>query len=472
MSSSRFLQQLAFKLRQPQWIAVILSLGFHGALFAAGPSFSSLNMNALGGNIPEQERRQVPLIELTPEEQSRLPDFSGSSYSLFSGESDSLELFPPSGSSLPLNPLPNSSRLSDPSLRPKPSPGSPSTGLGVAPYTPPRRPSISFLPQRTPLSPFPSSPSLPRDILIPSLGETPSTPAETVPSTPTATVEPDPFAGPTASDLARSAPSGDQEDDLNAPLNAANGEGEGETPADPLQAQLDALAYRPENTTEEEAEANLAAWQSSLEERLPGQLDTASEPIEMQVSYVQRPCLDPTPTDALLGLVALPTEAGDDLQLFPRVLKSTGYPFLDQEVVFSLIDLQDQRESSESEAKAESSEAEAEAELEAALPPLEPAVLYQVQVDVDYDQETCIDRESLLEGIKQNQETAPKPNSTNGSGAASSSNQSEPGATPEEAEAPASEPSPAPEATPAEETTPQSETTDMPGAEALREPVE
>jgi hypothetical protein len=78
MNNARFFQALASNLKQPQWIAVILSLGFHGALFAAGPSFSSLNMNALGGDLPEAERRQVPLIELTPEEQSRLPIFPAS----------------------------------------------------------------------------------------------------------------------------------------------------------------------------------------------------------------------------------------------------------------------------------------------------------------------------------------------------------------------------------------------------------
>ena len=43
---------------------------------------------------------------------------------------------------------------------------------------------------------------------------------------------------------------------------------------------------------------------------------------------------------------------------------------------------------------------------EGALPVLEPAVLYQVQVNVEYDQDSCIDRETLLEEIKANQEAS------------------------------------------------------------------
>jgi hypothetical protein len=447
MNNARFFQALASNLKQPQWIAVILSLGFHGALFAAGPSFSSLNMNALGGDLPEAERRQVPLIELTPEEQSRLPDFSSFPYDLSAQGNDPFQLFPPSGSSLPLSPQPGDSPNSLQSSRPT---GSASFGL-VPPYTPPQRPAITFPLRRSPLASFPRRPSISTGIPIP--------PAETAPG-PNGSeeqlipsqVEPDPPAGPTASDLAMANPGGEAEGEMTSPLNGANGGAEGDPPQDPLQAQIEALAYRPENTTEEEAEANLEAWQASLEERLPGELETAPDPIEMRLSYVQRLCLDPEPEDALLGLLALPTEEGDELELFPQVLKSTGYPFLDQEAVFALNDL-----------KASSDASDAEA----APPPLEPAVLYQVQVNVEYDQDSCIDRESLLEEIKANQETSQGPASPSPRPSATPS-QPRPAATPEAS--PTSEPEPDPEPTnePAPDPEAQPDATERPGAEALQ----
>ncbi len=387
MDKALFFRQLGRQLKKPQWIAVILSLGFHGALFAAGPSFSSLNMNALGGDIPEQERRQVPLIELTPEEQSRLPDFSGSAYSLFPDEANPFELFPPSGSSLPLNPDPETVAPARPAS-PRPTPGSGSVAVGISPYRAPQRPSI-FLPRRSPLSTLPNGSTFSNGIPVPQVTRTPSPSPEDGPST-TTTVEPDGFDGPTASDLALANPEGQSGSESSTPLSAANGEG-GETASNPLDQQLADLAYRPENTTEEEGEANLEAWQASLEERLPGELDQAEEPIEMEFPYVQRLCLDPEPSDALIGLLALPTAEGDDLELFPQVLKSSGYPFLDQEAMVALNDLK---------AAPETDDAEQ-------APGLEPAVLYQVQVNVEYDAATCIDRESLLEGIKSNREAAP-----------------------------------------------------------------
>jgi len=343
---------LAANLRKPQWVAVILSLGFHGALFAAGPSFSSLNMNALGGDLPEQDQRRVPLIELTPEEQSRLPDFSSSPYSLFPEQPDPFELFPPSGSSLPLNPLPGAAPTPIPPIsRPSQPPGGGSVAVGIAPYTPPQRPSIVFPPRRqSPLATRPGGPTFSNGTPVPRVDRTPRPDPEevdTAASTPT-TVEPDGYDGPTAADLAlNNNPDTQTEVNDSAPLSPDSGE----TPAaaaNPRQAPLQALAYAPENTTDEEAEAALEAWQAAMEERLPGQLETAPDPIEMQLSYVQRLCLEPEPTDGLLGLFALPTAAEDgedELELFPIVLKSTGYPFLNQEAIAALNHLRTPAES-------------------------------------------------------------------------------------------------------------------------------
>lgn len=442
MSNGRLLQELAVKLKQPQWIAVILSLGFHGALFAAGPSFSSLNMNALGGDLPEAERRQVPVIELSPEEQSRLPDFSSFPYDLSAQEDEPFSLFPPSGSSLPLSSTPESP-LNSPSSSPTPKPsGSGTFGL-VPPYTPPQRPSISFLPRRSPLSSLPRRPSITTNLPVPPAETTPTPEEPTEGSMPTM-VEADPPSGPTASDLAVANPDAQEEGAMSTPLEGSDGASS--APANPLQAQIAALAYRPENTTEEEAEDNLEAWQANLEERLPGELETASDPIEMQLSYVQRLCLEPEPKDALLGLLALPTEESGELELFPQVLKSTGYPFLDQEAIVALNDLKTPPET----------------EAEEAPLALEPAVMYQVQVNVEYDQETCIDRESLLEEIKANQEsstspaTPSTPSRSESPTAPEASDPPNPDSTPEQTEEPTPEPQEQPEPT------------EAPGAEALQ----
>jgi hypothetical protein len=248
-------------------------------------------------------------------------------------------------------------------------------------------------------------------------------------------VEADPPSGPTASDLAVVNPDAQEEGAMSTPLEGSDGASS--APANPLQAQIAALAYRPENTTEEEAEDNLEAWQANLEERLPGELETASDPIEMQLSYVQRLCLEPEPKDALLGLLALPTEESGELELFPQVLKSTGYPFLDQEAIVALNDLKTPPET----------------EAEEAPLALEPAVMYQVQVNVEYDQETCIDRESLLEEIKANQESSTSPATPSTPSRSESptgpeaSDPPNPDSTPEQAEEPRSEPQEQPEPT-------------------------
>jgi len=81
---------------RPAWLAGVLSVGFHGVLFAAGPTFSSLGFDQLTEAEEVAERRNVPLVELTAAEQERLPDFSNSFYN-FDGFSDLEPLFGDSG---------------------------------------------------------------------------------------------------------------------------------------------------------------------------------------------------------------------------------------------------------------------------------------------------------------------------------------------------------------------------------------
>ncbi|NJN22376.1 MAG: hypothetical protein HC812_15820 [Leptolyngbya sp. RL_3_1] len=106
MASARSSQSPRWRtlLLQPTWIAGVISVGVHGVLFAAGPTFSNLNLDTLADPDALATRR-VPLVELTPEEQQQhLPDFSNSFYSLstldeLDGLPSPLVPYPPQGDS-------------------------------------------------------------------------------------------------------------------------------------------------------------------------------------------------------------------------------------------------------------------------------------------------------------------------------------------------------------------------------------
>lgn len=80
VSSSSSRRPFSQKFLNPSWLAGLISVGFHGAMFAAGPTFPNLGLNHLVEPELEAENRNVPLVELTEAEQARLPDFSGSLY--------------------------------------------------------------------------------------------------------------------------------------------------------------------------------------------------------------------------------------------------------------------------------------------------------------------------------------------------------------------------------------------------------
>jgi hypothetical protein len=63
------LKGLPAVLRQPQWVAVMASVGFHGALFTVGPSFANLQSMAMGSQGGPEAERRVPILELTAAEQ-------------------------------------------------------------------------------------------------------------------------------------------------------------------------------------------------------------------------------------------------------------------------------------------------------------------------------------------------------------------------------------------------------------------
>ena len=380
-------------LRQPQWVAVIVSVGFHGALFAVGPSFSSMQGMALGapgfGNQPE---RRVPMIELTPEEQSRLPDFDSPAYSLFPGEllpgefppsnpSSLMELFPPAGnlpSRSPLPPLPE--------------------GLSSIPRMPSPRPSLGA---PVAVSPFPSRMGR-NSIVIPnSAGNRPNLPMppEGRPMPPGDRPEDSPAASTPGPNRPQDPRAGDlipRDGDTvaanreSAPLNAGE-----ETPTvSPAVARSQELMarveYSDELTTTEESEAVATDWANALAEELGDPPATAEETFAVEVPYDLRICLNPEPSTGLLGFALLPGAEEGTVDISTTVLKSTGYPFLNQMAIRRLQTLAANSET-----------------------PLAPGTIYQAVVTVLYDGETCVDTEALLKSRVEEAENATSAESTN-----------------------------------------------------------
>ncbi|HIK44419.1 MAG TPA: hypothetical protein IGR64_05965 [Leptolyngbyaceae cyanobacterium M65_K2018_010] len=348
--------------RDPIALAVLLSLGFHGLLFAAGPSFSSLKGVAAGEAAGEEERR-VPLIELSPEEQSRLPDFSSSAFALTPSDGgDFMPLFPP---------------LAD---NPSSLPFSARGGLSALPEVPVTKPPR---PSTLGISPFPSTlgrgtltiPTLPR--LPQSSGANPTQP----PSNGSATAN-----GATAANGRRAGTGANSDNeptaaDLQMPRrNATNGSetaalpGETNDSAENTRSQdlIARVEYSPERTTAAEVETAQTEWVRAVEERL-GPTTAVEEPLTVEVPYDVRICLNPAPIDGILGVVVLPGEDPNTWKLATQVLKSTGYPFLNQ-----------------------AAEQRLQAQVAEAEDPLEMGALYRAIVRVNYNAENCISRDSLL----------------------------------------------------------------------------
>lgn len=383
LTASR-LNQLFITLRQPQWIAAIVSLGFHGALFAAGPSFSSLNTIASGSTSPEVDERRVPFIELTPEEQDRLPDFSASPYSLSSGDNgDLFSLFPPSGDSLPLEPGSDfgaSIKIPTPQL---PSSSFPS---GISPYTSPSsRSTFRLSPRRSTLPPIPNVSSSGRR---PEASRPRSTPGSA--STPTAATIPEDDNAPGAADLALNQNDGQDNAANSTPVDSTDSAALNNSEAEQANNLLAHVEFSDAQTSAADVEIAKAAWLQSVKAKLGDAVAESPDSLSIEVPYSGRLCLNPEPTDGLLGVVGVPDEA-TGLKLWTTVLKSTGYPFLNEAAKQALQDLQQQEDAEEGNA-------------------LDANTLYQVVVDINYNSQDCISREELLRSrVDEPEEAKPSP---------------------------------------------------------------
>ncbi len=360
----RFLTTLADRLPvllgQPQAIAVILSVVFHGLLFGAGPSFSSLQLEALRDDQPTAGVRPMPLLALTPEDQRHLPDFNNSDvlapdqgkelktladpYNFSSGSLHSL------GSSLNLNhlpglPVPKSSFSSDP--------------FGTS--------------GRTIVLPLPS--------LFPNGGASVFDRPQTARTT-----------GRRESNQAfrhqTSSGPGDLTMVPTQPTMAEISQGQVPTPPkteDRFKALISRVQYSSEQTTEREVEAASQTWIEAVKTQLGQAPKSADQPLTVEVPYDLRLCLNPTPDTGMVGLALVPGEKAGTAKLALTTLKSTGYPFLNALAMDKI-----------------------QAQVTNITPPLEVGTLYQVVVKVKYDSKTCLNRQPLLK-TRSPQSSAPQP---------------------------------------------------------------
>jgi len=417
---------------QPQWIAAIASVGVHGALFAAGPTFSSLSQPTSTAFTPDNER-QVPLIELSPEEQQNLPQFTRPRFGLNPTDDPYGLLIPDSSAPLPLPTSPQPDLPPSASRLPNPT----RTPFRFNPVPLGRRSPILINPGPAPLAnrPQPSTP-------MPGT----SAPAEPAP--------PPTHQGPTAQDLQPPPDPAPGEDPDTLALNP-DGTGGDEIPTNRLAAYLQSLTYNDAGTGKDAYVESANAWQGAVaaagasvvspdptdpellsEDAVEGAPALAT--LALTLPYQERVCLSPEPAPAVVGLWVLPSDTEPDettLALTPVLLRSSGYPYLNEMALEAAATLV--RPPAEPDSTAQSAETESRAnpddgpegepegepdnrsgrlETEPAaepadrldtdgsaaksLPleadsPLRPNQAYQLVVTIDYNPDDCIEPNSL-----------------------------------------------------------------------------
>ncbi len=342
-------------LLQPTWLAGAISVGFHGVLFAASPTLSNLNLNALAEPELGNEARRVPLVELTPAEQQRLPDFSNSFYSLS-------PLDDPLGNLGSIEPIPNNGMLP---------PIASGGNSDSKPTTTPRRGYV--VPYQLPNTVVPggNTANRPRGTTGSTANSgsgnratgntgnsangnsTSSSGSGTASGGSAPAQQPAPTTGadaPTAADLERQ------------PQNPAPAAGT-DSPIVLSAAQQQALTYDG-GTSEEEATEAQEIWlaeSKDLAEVTALPLEQVNFPLLALING-QQPCLSPEPHQ---GLVAALVGADGKLTRDPQLLISTGYPFLNHRAIDRVKTLN--------------------------FSSVQQATAYQFVVQVEYQKEICVD---------------------------------------------------------------------------------
>ena len=417
MASLPSLKPLLQTFRQPTWLAVFTSAGIHGALFAASPSFSSSTLTSWANPDGWNRLHTVPLVELTPEEQGRLPNFSNQSLSLFPDlNQEHLFNVPPRPSPSPPNPL--STDLSTAGLTPD--------WLSQSPF---RRQTTQILPPPSiipldinpftggALPPFPPSGLYPDPLAsgnsngqsrlespveeaAQSVEEAPPENSEQAAATTTDDLASSPTrATPERISELRSEDLEQRVGDLDslqiagrinassflnpAPVNPDNAVELKPTdevttislnPVDEsLEERLQAYAHKSEGTSEEAVIEALNAWTADIQDQ--------SEIADLQPTLVELPpvdnpvrvCLPQEPTSAMIGILINPEGQIVDQ---PRLLKSTGYGALNN---WAAQLLGQSLEKNQDLSQAESYQA------------------LRFEIPINYDAENCVDRTRLIQ---------------------------------------------------------------------------
>lgn len=325
-------------LRQPTWVAALASVGIHGLFWIVLPVLP------LSSKTAESDKQQpVKVVELSPSEQSRLPEFSANAFP------SNLNL---GANALPPVSLPANSSQTDlfPFLPPPQQPSTqlpPSTSAPLynfSPITPPP-PATSWsfsspldlsrsknlpLQEATPPAPNPN----------PGLKATPK-PEPKAETSPFPTAIPVLPSGPLS--LSLESPNPTTTPSIPPEPSASSSANSSESTGRPKKIPQSAIAYQQEkikeyrekyarnnaNTTEPELRANLSSWINSAKEEYKGDslADQWEKKDEITSLYPQSACPAKLQGTAVIGLVVAPEgqPAGE-----PRVLLSSGYKLLDE----------------------------------------------------------------------------------------------------------------------------------------------
>ncbi|ESA35261.1 gram-negative bacterial tonb protein [Leptolyngbya sp. Heron Island J] len=383
--TTKALRKIREMLTSPYGVAAIASLSFHGILFAAMPRFSSASFAAFSEDSAAAEPRTVPLVTLTPAEQGRLPDFNR----------PQLPAIPDISSRPPtINSLPNASTLNRPNVPnifnrsnsqiTTPSFSRPSLLNRNRPFRNPYIPRPNLSIRNTPSRSEQSS-----DRRTAAITNIPAPPPsvivnpETDPEQSASNLEPDQQQPPAAEtpetpaglpELPEQSEQPSEPEDETPEIAANPGSDSQPSRLERLQAKFN---YDPTNTTPEEVEANYQAWVTPAEEEEEAELTIAIAEIgELNLEAKSNLCAANPPMNGEVGVLVAP----DGTPSNPTVLRSTGYEYLNQAAIDTLMNSE--------------------------FPETETAVRYPFEVIVNYDAETCKSAEEILETVRTNQQEA------------------------------------------------------------------
>lgn len=320
MSYSSLIKSLPETLRQPTWLAVLASLGVHGLLAIALPILPSSSRTL------DDAQRTVQLLELTPEEQSRLPDFSIPQYSFPPGTAQ-----PDQFSLSPQAPQPPLQLL----------PGLPPTYVPPAPppfYIPPT--TYQFPQQPLPQQPLPQQPrsGAPapsrRPTQIPAEQPNQQNQQAAQPNQPNEGRRENPeFSGEVARarDLEGLSPAQAPNNPTSEPQQTPSQQAAA-PPLTPEQRtarlQQELLAryrYDPSGTSQGEATSRVGTWLEEIKQVSGNPELVPGAPIQETIASPVRACLPQEPGIAAIGVLVTP-----EGEVQTDWIRKTGYPALDE----------------------------------------------------------------------------------------------------------------------------------------------